>query len=98
MDLTTIDGILEIFKGINPLFLVIGYFLFKPQIDAWMNKPKPVPTPTPAPTPTPTPSDPTPERPVIDAIVKQILPVLLPVLIKLIQDQVKVSKEEDKAA
>ena len=91
-----LNSILALVTG-NPLLLFLAYFLFKPQIDAWINKPKPV-DPTPTPTPTPTPVDPTPDRPVIDAIVKQVLPILLPVLIKLIQDQVKSAKAEDKAA
>ncbi len=100
MDLTSIDSILELIKGINPIFLIIGYFLFKDKIDLWF-KPKPPVPPTP-PVIDPTvpvvpvvPVVPSP-HPVVDTIISQVLPVLIPMLIKLIQDQVKSAKDEAK--
>lgn len=95
MDLTSIDSILELIKGINPIFLIIGYFLFKDKIDL-LFKPKPA-DPTVPVTPVPpvvVPPAPV-ERPILNLVTTQILPVLLPILIKLIQDQIKSAKAED---
>ncbi len=100
MDLTSIDSILELIKGINPILLIIGYFLFKDKIDALFVK-KPVvppvvdPTVPVVPVVPVTPVVPSP-HPLVDTIISQILPALLPMIIKLIQDQVKLSKEADK--
>lgn len=91
-----LDQLLETIKGINPIFLIIGFFLFKDQIMALFNKPTtPVPTPTPTPVPVPTPAPAPVDRPVIDAIITQVLPVLLPIVIKLIIEQIKSEKEKE---
>jgi len=92
MDLTQL---IESFQGINPIFILIALFLFRDQI-ATIFKPKPVdPVPAPGPTPVPVPVPaPTPDRPIVDVVVKQVLPILLPILIQLIQDQVKVKLSE----
>lgn len=101
MDLTSIDSILELIKGVNPIFLILGYFLFKDKIDALFVK-KPVVPPVVDPTvpvvPPVVPPVVVPNpHPVIDNLITQILPTLLPVLIKLIQDQLKAAKDEVKA-
>jgi len=89
-----IESIFTMLKGINPIFLIIGYFLFKDKIDAWLTKKPvdpavPVTPATPPVVVTPAPVD----RPVLDLITTQILPVLLPIVVKLIQDQVSKEKE-----
>lgn len=84
----------QLFAGNNWIILLVGLFLFKDQIFAWL-KPKPVdPTPVPVPVPAPTPAAVDPDHPVLDVITKQVLPVLLPIIVQLIQDQVKSQVKE----
>ena len=88
----------QLFQGNNPILLLLAFFLFKDQIFAiFTPKPKPVePVPVPPVVPVPVPA-PTPDRPIIDAIVKDVLPVLLPVLIQLIKSETtKLAAEQPK--
>ncbi len=84
----------QLFQGNNPLILILVLFLFKDQIfSIFTPKPPVVPPVPPVIPPIVVPPSPIPDRPVIDAIVTQILPVLLPLIIKLIQDQVKAEQQ-----
>jgi hypothetical protein len=83
MDLTEL--LQKLFEGNNPLFLLLAFFLFKDQIlSLFKVKPKPAdpsPNPDPTPSPNPAPVVPPEQHPVV-AIVKELLPVLIPILIE----------------
>ena len=86
MDLTSLSNL---FQGNNGLLILLALFLFKDQLLAlFAPKPKPVdPVPV-VPPPVVVPVTPE-DRPVINAIIKDVLPVLLPVLVALLKEQAK---------
>lgn len=87
------DLLTQLLQGNNPLIIiaVLAFFFFKK--DLFPAKPADPAVPAPPATPpvvvAPAPVD----RPVLDLITTQILPVLLPIVVKLIQDQVSKEKE-----
>lgn len=95
MDISAL--IAQLTQGNNPILIIlaIGVYLFREKLFP----PKPVTPPvvTPVDPTVPvapvTPVVPSP-HPVVDTIVTQVLPVLIPMLVKLIQDQVKSAKDE----
>lgn len=76
----------QLFQGNNWIILVLGLFLFKDQLIALLTpKPKPVdptvPVVVPVPSPGPAPIIVPPDHPLVDVFIKQVLPILIPLLI-----------------
>lgn len=86
MDFTNILATLT--QGNNPLLLILAFFLFKDQIFA-LFKPKPVdPIPPPVVLPGPVPVV-APEHPLVDQIIKTVLPLLVDLVLKQVVPAVK---------
>lgn len=67
-----------------------------PQVlfDYFKPKPVPAPAPSPEPGPTPAPAPSTPDQPVINAL-KELLPVILPVVVKLLESKLSEVKQSE---
>lgn len=96
----------QLFSGTNIIIVLLAVFLFKDQLAALFNRNKtPVQTQPPAqppatqpPTTQPPATPAEPARPVIDALITQLLPLAIPLIQKVIADLVKDQVKEAIAA
>jgi hypothetical protein len=84
----------SLFQGNNPILILLALFLFKDQIFALLAPKPPATTPLPVPANPATPTVPapvvvTPEHPIIDQIIKTVLPVLVDLVLKQVVPAVK---------